>query len=244
MHIFVFTVAAAIAATSIVFYMIAKRLGLCKKTLIFLLTALDCVFCLSFPLLFALISGKNKAGAPALGFGAAITVLALWFILYLASVARRVALRSSGLDLKVPVPEPDQVYDNTGKKPVYDNTGKKPVDSAQNIDKMDINTANCENADIPAINALIERAFECLDGGKLEEAAGFFYEAIVKRPPLELDIQIAIQLGMVYSELGRPEFALDVLYSYMQTYRGRLSGDNKAALGAAIDIIETAIARK
>ena len=76
----------------------------------------------------------------------------------------------------------------------------------------------------------------------LEEAAGHFYSAMEKHPPLSLEIQIAIQLSMIYSELGRADLSYDILIGYNDKYRNQLSDEDEAMLNTGISMIESVIA--
>ena len=125
--------------------------------------------------------------------------------------------------------------------------GKNSVDTAQNIDKMGIGTDSRQiskqhNEDIDNLNYLVNCAFDSLGSGKLEEAAEYFYSAIDRHPPLSLEVQIAIQLAMIYSEIGHAELSLDILRGYIFNYKEFLSDSDMAALEAGVGNIEISVA--
>ena len=268
------------AITSCIFYIYAKRTGLCKLSLIIKLAALNVAFCVLFPLLFSLISGETEYNAPSLGLTVVFSILILLTVIYIFFVMWRVVLRSPSIKLNVPIPKmdtaaaiitvPDMI--DTGDEAAADiiDTGdeaaadlvetgdevpgiteiegfsverlKKSVDTAQNLDKMGMSLDIQPNSKEKAIDIIITHAFDSLYGGKLEEAAGYFYQAIGMEPPVSLEIKIAIQLSMVYYELGQADLSLDVLKSYSEKYQDELSDEDKASIEAGVLIIGKAVA--
>ena len=240
MALFIFAVIIAAAATSSLFIYIAKRISLCKGSLIAAISIMNVLFCTAFPLLFALVSGESGGGAaqtsdgavlagdtlPLRGLPAVFAVMALWAVFYAALVVWRVVLRSGSARFGVPLPVPI----------------KDSVDTATNIDKMSNITDLRQDIGDGDVSMLLERAFECLGDGKPEDAAEYFYSAIEKRPPLGLEIQIAIQLGTIYCELGRSELTYEILTGYIDQYRDRLSDADMAALAAGVSMVESVVA--
>lgn len=247
MPLFICVTVLTTAASSILFYYAAKRLGINNKRLIAAVSALNALFCAAFPLLFAFVSGWADGRAPMRRPAAVFAALILWTAAYVAIILWRVVLRSPSFRFKaqIPVPDPDG--------PVLEPVNiKNNIDSAINIGKMGMNAElrrdNGEN-DVfiheiheNSVDSLINRAFDCLNGGKKEEAAEYFYSAIEMRPPLSLELQIAIQLSMIYMELGRADLSFDIMTGYDEKYRDRLSGEDKGSLDAGLSIIKSAVA--
>jgi len=119
---------------------------------------------------------------------------------------------------------------------------KNSVDRAKKLDKMIMSGDFHQDTDNSDVISLINSAFDCLGGGKLEEAAEYFYCAIEKRPPLSLEIKIATQLSMVYSELGRTELSSDILSEYGKHYQDQLDDEDRAVLLAGVGINESMVA--
>ncbi|MCL2058920.1 MAG: hypothetical protein FWH01_07655 [Oscillospiraceae bacterium] len=114
------------------------------------------------------------------------------------------------------------------------------IDKMGNIDEMHPNLDN--ESEKGGVAQLIERAFECLNDGNKEDAAEYFYSAIEKHPPLNLEIQIAIQLGIIYCELERAELAYDILTSYSANYRDRLTDADRETLDTGVSMVESIVA--
>jgi hypothetical protein len=166
------------------------------------------------------------------------------------------------LNLNVPIPEPDPPVDENNEAdgeaidenilkttPIgSDNmgfnggNGKNTVDTVKNIDKMGMTIEFHEDSKAIEINILIDNAFDSLNGGMLEEAAEYFYSAIDKRPSLGLEIKIAIQLSMIYSELGHADLSLDILTNYRDKYQDKFTEEDRASIEAGISIIEAVVA--
>jgi len=256
----------AIILTSCAFYFIARRIDLCGVRLIVIISAFNLLFCALFPLVFALLSGVDLRGEPALGHVRVLAVMLALLAVYEIMIVWRAALHSPSINLNVPVPAPDaremapaeaddsliapdfgaetpafaeNAYAGGGFEAGFD---KKPVDSVKNLDKMGMTIEFHEDSKAIEINLLIDSAFDCLNGGRLEEAAEYFYNAIEKHPSLGLEIMIAIQLSMIYSELGHADLSLDILTHYKDKYRDQLSGEDMASIEAGIGIIEAVVA--
>ena len=238
MTVYIGAVAAVSAVISTLFYNVSKRIDLCKKSLIATVSVLNALFCAIFPLLIALISGQAKNGAPSRNLGAVAVYMSLLTLLYLFIIIWRVMLRSPSLKFNMPFPIPEQ-YEKMPQNIEYK---KDSVDTAANIDKMgnitEIQQDNAENKVILLINL----AFNSLEGGKLEEAAMNFYSALENKPPLSLEIQIAIQLGMIYSELGQAALSYDILNGYYNDYQDQLSKEDKMMLEAGINMVGPVVA--
>ena len=143
------------------------------------------------------------------------------------------------LDFDPKVVEITQKYSDNAN--IIDGYEKDTVDTATNIDKMGIITELHHTSDENDVNSLVNRAFDSLGGGKLDEAAEYFYSAIENHPPLNLEIQIAIQLCMVYLDLGQADLAFDILVGYNDQYRNRLSDEDKSILETGISMIESVV---
>ena len=133
---------------------------------------------------------------------------------------------------------------STPDEPLF---GKNSVDTAQNIDKMGISADLLGNMDsgsdrLDDVDYLVNCAFDSLGAGNLEEAAEYFYNAIDKHPKLGLEVQIAIQLSMIYSEIGHAGLSLDILKGYITKYGDLLSDMDMAALEAGVSNIEIIVA--
>ena len=250
MAVYIGVIIAVTALTSCVGFFIFKRVGIHAKSLIISIAALNILFCAIFPLLFAFISGGAGAsdGSPARGLPVVFFVLVILTLIYIAFIIWRVALRSPGFLLNMPIPTPDSAEtggeavlapNNAEDASIMTGNEKDIIDTALNIDKMGIITASQIDADNYDVNALLNRAFDSLGGGRLDEAAECFYGAMEKHPPLNLEIQIAIQLCMVYIELGQAELAFDILVGYNDQYRNRLSEEDKSILETGISMIES-----
>jgi len=260
--LFICVTVIATAVTSYLFFYVSKRLNLCGKSLIITVSVLNALFCMLFPLLFAFLSGDSGDRSPSRGLGATFAILALWTVFYVILVVWRVALRSPALNLGIPIPSPDTPVisqnearsDETDANPsktapekdendgIDDEYGKNTVDTIQNIDKMGMTIEFHEDSKTIEINILIDNAFDSLNAGRLEEAAEYFYSAIVKKPSLGLEIKIAIQLGMIYHELGHADLSLDILTNYRDKYQDQFTEEDKASIEAGINIIEAVVA--
>ena len=289
MTVFISAIVLVTVITSFLFYFISKRLDLCKKSLVIIISVLNVLFCTLFPLMIALFSGKAVDGSPSLNLGAVAVIMALWTVFYLVVIIWRVVLRSRSLKLNIPVPLPEQnalytgeaeaaaeetadetamraaeaeaeaaaeapLFDTSGdiieiidvkpqeitaEKDIYINNEKEYVDTTVNIDKMGNITELQQDDENNNVISLINRAFNSLEDGNLEEAAMHFYSAIEKKPPLSLEIQIAVQLSMVYSELGRADLSCDILDEYYNEYWNRLSDEDKLILETGVSIVRT-----
>jgi hypothetical protein len=235
--LFICVAAVAAAAMSVAFYFAVKRFGIYKKSLIAAVTALNAAFCAAFPLLFAAIGGGAGGDGAPRSPAAAIAALAALTAIYVIIVVWRVALRSPSLRLNVPIPGPDASEPANGTE-----NEKNIVDSATNLGKMGMNIELHRNIGENDVNSLINLGFDCLNGGKMEEAAGYFFNAIEKHPPLGLELQIAIQLCMIYLELGRADLSFEILSGYDAEYRDRLSGEDRERLDAGLAAVRPAIA--
>jgi len=204
---------------------------------VFLLTVLNAAFCAIFPLMFSFLSGKKGRVYPTLEIWAVIAIMFLVTAAYVVVLIWRLALRSRGVKLNVPLPAPDPVLINDNVEFVKDS-----VDTSQIIDKMGISNTPGQEIRHDDIKIFINKAFDCLNGGDPVEAAEYFYYAITQHPPLYLEIQIVIQLSMVYSELGRADLSLDIMNEYIEKYRNILSDSDMAALMAGVSIIESMLA--
>ena len=249
--------------TSFVFYYISKRLSLCKTSLVVTISVLNVLFCAIFPLLVAVLSGDARGGAPLRNLWVVALAMLLWAIFYLALIILRVMLRSPSLkfSIPIPIPEPNMAVSPIAETPVtvYSDktaglTGAKPaeaiaveavqtayekdtVDTAANLDKMGNTTELKQGTGKNNVSLLISHAFDCLEAGMLEDAAVHFYEAIENRPPLSLEIQIAIQLCMIYNELGQAELSYEILNGYYTEYQNQLSDKDRLILETGIDIV-------
>jgi hypothetical protein len=256
MPLFIFVAAVVTAVTSFLFYLISGNLNLYKKRHIIVISVLNILFCASFPLLFALVSGESGNGMPSRGLGTVFIVMAIWTFIYLTVIIWRVALRSSGVRLIAPLPEPlsapadmditgklnENIPDIYGDPAILSDSKKDSVDTDANIDKMGIVTENQQRYENEDVNSLVNQAFDCLSSGNLEEAAEYFYSAIDKHPPLNLEVQIAIQLSMVYCELGKADLSYDILVVYKNQYRSRLTDEDKKTLDTAFGIVDSIVA--
>jgi len=169
-------------------------------------------------------------------FAAVISILALWTVIYIALLVWGVVLKSNGLRLNTPVPAPDSQTGTNGftggYQDAYKPDGNPPnnaeklgfiknsVDSAQNLDKMSISMESLQDMRNMDLDSIINQAFDFLGGGMLEKAAEYFYCAMEKNPPKYLEYQIALQLSMIYNELGRKDLSSDILAVYGDQYQG------------------------
>ena len=242
--------------TSALFYLIAKKIDLCKKSLMIKLMAYNAVFCVAFPAFIAVLGGETQSGVPSRGLAAVFSILAIWTALYIVFVIWRVILRSGDVKLKLPVPVPEthssilneiSINDvenlpddskNAGYEPNFD---QNAVDTVLNVGKMGIVTEQDPKTDLNDVNSLINLAFDSLYGGKLEEAAEYFYNAIDTRPPLNLEVMIAIQLCMIFSELGRADLSYDILTGYNEKYREQLSDEDRTALEYGVNLLKSVV---
>ena len=242
--VFICVTIAVTAVVSFLFYIVAKRLKLLDKSLIILISILNVLFCAAFPLLAALFGGDARTadGAPSRGLLTVFILLAIWVLFYIFLITWRVILHSPAVRLFLRVPEPESKEPGAVFEDIYSESGKDTVDTAINLDKMGIITEIHHEADENDVKSLINRAFDSLNGGQLNEAAEYFYSAIEKRPPLNLEIQIAIQLSVIYGELGQADLALDILTGYNEQYRSRLTDEDKASLDFGVSMIETIVA--
>jgi len=202
--------------------------------MIIAITALNILFSAVFPLLYALLSGLAADGAPRRGPRAVIPVLAVWAIVYIFIIIWRVVLRSPNLRLNAPLPAAGPDFNI--KTDIYE---KNSVDTAHNIDKMDISNKSNRNYSRDDVDFLINHAFDSLHGGNLEEAAEYFYNAIELNPPLNLELLIAVQLSVIYCDLGHPDLSSDIMDGYYKKYWDILSDSDKAVIMAGVSIIES-----
>ena len=235
----------AAAGTSFLLYFAAKRLGIYNKPLIAGVSALNALFCVAFPPLIAFFGGRG-GGAPR-NPAAVLAVMALLSAIYACAVIWRVVLRSPSFKPDIPIPAPDP------PEPAFESgNDKNIVDSAINIDKMGMNAEprrETDENDVKiddfyenGVDLALNRAFDSLVSGKMEEAAEYFISAIEMRPPLSLEIQIAIQLSMIYMDLGCADLSFDIMAGYDAKYGNRLSGEDKERLDAAVSIVKSAVA--
>ena len=78
--------------------------------------------------------------------------------------------------------------------------------------------------------SLVTRAFESKDGGRMEEAVGYYMEALEHEPEKEMVFWIVLDVCALYKQLGLDELAKSILEGIIGQYGSIIQPDVKAEI--------------